>query len=1095
MDHVRFAAVSLLFAALLAACTTPGGLQQDTAVLAGEIRFADTSPELQTYLQTHRAQGGGPVEFYETAMGTQVASTSYDVNTAGSNAPTPTGWKVGNYVATVPVNATGTQFLVVADPVRFDLGSSYRFGFRRSGTLASHVSSSVPPRTTATLDLLECAKMVPVRVRLVAASPGDLDPLTPVPNNPVACSVMASVQDVDQSPSFNQQALVSASFSVATATSATGGIVTFPVRAQRQMTRLSASCSVQVPPDSGYVVDNGGWVNLETVESDPFTLACADPGLTSPIDLAVSVRRSPMGDLRGLFDFVGYVEADAVVSASGRSTRPQPLPSEPPNLASWSIDRLPAGQVTAKAEGRVGEDMLLLLPFSTTLLSSVEVPSGGTLDLGSTFVVRPIHYAGKLVLVDPTGATGLSTLTTAERVDSGFASVVVAKGVDDAPSVPLGASAKGGLSTGRLHGPYTPEQSCLGIFSRGCWELDYGLLFSGLSPKDGIPNGSGTRETLWDVQEAVLRFGDSSVQRRQTLTLDFARAMRHTSREPGTQPERLDSVAACMGQIELDFVAEAATGLLHNPEFSHGDSTVSSMTTAILPTQIRSSRGWARGSPAEPLSSARAWVRAVVPEGASYELRPRVEIRLANASNSTTVTGLPAVRMPATGTLACGQVERACLKIDRVMGNTARALQVSIPNQGLCQPNGLSSLQFVVESNGEVLERVQYTIDGTSTTYCEGCVMSGSMPVTITQSLAAGTHTFVVTAAGSSGCIASSTYTFSACTPPPPVRQLAYFDEDRLNLVRLDTGLPVFPPVTVSGGAGPIRFNADGSRMAVRDPSGLRFFSTVDGSAQGGQAAADVLDFQYRPRAAQVDDRVALVPSPGNGPLVLRPVLGGVELAELAVPGTAPGQVVSIGRSRVAWSPDGGRIAVAATRSVGSEQKLLVTEWPVVGGALGPGVFQDWQILPVEALIDFAYEANPAGQSSLVLATTRSLYRAAGGFLHLIRREPLMRADLHRPSLWAIVPEANPTLTVLNLDVALLGEPSTGQVYGIAVSDYPFAEPTLAVARSATGATPGARSMLVYRLVPTAGGLPRLEPDRELPATRPHSPAFRGVGP
>lgn len=1092
MDHVRFAAVPLLLAALLTGCGGIGPLQQDTGVLTGEIRFIGTSPELQAHLLQNPARSGGQVWVHRQPDGAVAAITGYDVSTPGSNAPiSATEWKVGNYTAAVPVSESGDAFLVVVNSVGFASGGEYRFGFREPNTMASHLSETVPRQGTATLNLQECAKLVPVRIRLTAQSSGDLGPLESAPETEASCVVTARVQDAGF---FSRQASSpQKGFTAGTLTSMGGGEITFPVRAQGQATRLAATCSVRAPAGSGYLPDPNGWASFTGPESEPMVFSCEGANPTEPIDLQVPVRRQPTGGLRGKFDFVGFQESGARIEAGNRNTTPAPLPSEPPTSASWSFEAIPVGPVQLSATGHVGQDRQLKLPSSGTM-ANLQVQENQIEDLGAMFVVRPVEVAGKLIFVDPTGVTKLPTLTTIESASSNLVSNVIATGVETAPQGPLAASAAGGESTGRLHGLHAPGLGCLTIFQQGCWQLNYRLLLSGLSPRDGQLDGSDTRRTLWDVSGAELFFQDNSAQHRQNLTLKFAREMRHLSREPGIDPDVTD-VAMCMGQVELSFVATEGTGQLHSPEFSHPLTRITSSTPAI-PRDILHSFGDAQGIPSQPGGSSSTWVAATVPEGASYELIPSVQVRPPGASISTLINGIPRVRIPMTGTLSCGQVERACLQLNSVVGSTARALQVSISDQPYCRPDGLDSLQFKVESNDEVLERVQYSIDGISTTHCEGCVMSESMPVTITPSLAAGTHTIVVTAVGTTGCIASSTYTFSACTAPPPVRQLAYFDEDRLNLVRLDTGMPVFPPVTVPGGAGPIRFNADGSRMAVGDPSGLRFFSTTDGSAQGGQAVADVVDFQYRPGAVQVDDRVVLVRSPGNGPLVLRPVLGGVELAELAVPVTASGQGVSIGRTRVAWSPDGGRVAVAATRSVGSEQKLLVTEWPVVGGALGPGVYGDWQILPREALIDFAYEGNSAGQSSLVLATTSSLYRAAGGFLHLIRREPLMRADMHRPFLWAIVPEANPTLTVLNFE-AMVPEPSTGQVFGAAVSDYRFPEPVLAVARSATSAAPGStRSVVVYRWREgPAGGLPSLVVDRELPAQRPHSPVFRPVGP
>jgi hypothetical protein len=1090
MDHVRFAAVPLLLAALLTGCGGIGPLQQDTGVLTGEIRFIGTSPELQAHLQQNPARSGGLVWVHRQSDGAVAATTGYDVSTPGSNAPiSATEWKVGNYTAAVPVSEEGDAFLVVVNSVGFASGGEYRFGFRELNPMASHLSETVPPQGTVTLNLQECAKLVPVRIRLTAQSSGDLEPLESAPETEASCVVTARVQDAG---SFSRQASSPyIGFTAGTLTSMGGGEIRFPVRAQGQAVRLSATCSVRAPAGSDYVPDPNGWAYFTGPESEPMTLSCEGASLIEPIDLQVPVRRRPTGGLRGKFDFVGFQESGARIEAGSQSATPAPLPSEPPMSASWSFEGIPVGQVQLRATGYVGQDRQLTLP-----LSRLQLQENGVEELGFMFVVRPVEVAGKLILVDPTGLTRLPTLTTMESASSSSISNVTATGAEAAPQDPLGASAAGGVSTGRLHGLHTPGLGCLTIFQQGCWQLNYRLLLSGLSPRDGQFDGSDTRQTLWDVSGAELLFRDTSAPHRQRLTLKFAREMRHLSREPGVNSTVAD-VSMCMGQVELSFVATEGTGQLHLPEFRHPLTRITSSTT-VLPVHIRDSSGDAQGIPSQPGGSSSTWVAATVPEGASYELIPSVQVRPPGASTSTLINGIPRVRIPMTGTLSCGQVERACLQLNSVVGSTARALQVSISDQPYCRPDGLDSLQFKVESNEEVLQRVQYSIDGIPTTHCEDCVMSALTPVTITPSLAAGTHTIVVTAVGSNGCEASSSYVFSACAPLPPVRQLAYFDDNRLNLVRLDTGLPVFTPVAVQGGVGPIRFNADGSRLAVRDTAGLRFFSAVDGSAQGAQVVDGVVDFQYRPRAAQADDRAMLVQSPGNGPMVLSMVLAGVPLADVLVPAPVGTTGIDSSRSRIAWAPDGTRVAVATVRGSGTQRRLVLAEWPLVGGVLGAGMpLRDWAILGGESLLAFAYEAQTS-ESRFAFVTTRSIYRAtADGSLEIVRREPLMLADVRRPSARAVVPEANPTLAVLELQGAMMAASPTGQVYGVAVSDDLLTKPILAVARSATSAAAGStRSVVVYRTREgPAGGLPSLVVDRELPAQRPHSPAFRPVGP
>lgn len=1117
MANARQSALFLLTAGvLLAACTTTPPPEQVTGVLTGEIRFTGTSPELQAYLAAHPARAGTTVRLYPAGSLTAAATTGYDLTAPGSNsALSSSTWKVAPYSATVPVAAAGTQFLVKVDPVWFAGTGSYRFGFEAAGTAASHLSPLVEPSGTVTFHVEECAAMVPVHVKLAGETPQDMAPLEADPSLVYTCIADAAVADAGSGLPTAQARSTAATFNLATLTGSSGGRIEFPVRAHGQATTFSASCTTPAPAGSGYTQNNQGLTSFAAQNTTTATVSCGSGTGGSALEVVLPVKRTA-GNLAGRFDIVGYPESYAQVTLSVpgsnvyRNATPDPLPSPQPDPASWSMTAVPAGDAIVTAGASiVGGNLGLQLPATKHPNPAATIVAGQSLDLGATFVARPIETAGSLLLVDPARSTWLGKLVNGGPVTwsggQGDTSYMQAIGDMDNVDAPPG-SAVGGMATGRLNGAYDPTRGCYFIFSQGCWELNYRLLFSGLSPVAGALDGSGSRRTAWEVDRATFNFADTTVDHTQTLSVSFGRDMRFYSKAPNAAPAQLPTMGICMGQVELDFVADAATGVLFRPGFTFQNATVTASNTAIAPSDVITSYGSATGRPAqEPGGSQQGGsgrVVATVPEGAAYQLQPTISIRAAGAAAATQVSGLARVRLPATGTLACSQVERACIKINSPAGSTAQALQVSIGNQSYCRAGGTVALQVSVDSGGVPVQEVSYKVgSGAAVPYCGSAntpacgAMSAAAPITITPAGQpfTGPQTIEVTARSDNGCIAVASYAFNACTVVQSTRQLAFFDINRLKIMRLEDNQQMFPAVNVAGGAGPISFNGAGSKLAVRQFAQVRIFSAVTG------AELEILpgtfgDFAFRPGANSGDDR-AMIESLGAGfPVALRAVLGGVALAPAAIPDTTPTPGVSLTSWRLAWSRDGSRVAVAFRRQQGpGDFKLVVVEWPVVGNALGVPTTFAGALPQAEQLRAFAYHGETAGPPFL-FATSDALYRSRpDGSLEALGPVSVAWADLHRPGFLGLITAQGGTPAFLLVDGTPVPEPTVGQIWGIGVSDFALSDPVFAVARAAAAGS-AVHHVALYRLV-VQGNTPTLVQDRTYPAQEPAFPTFRPLGP
>jgi len=1088
-----------------------------TGTLTGDIRFTDTSAALQDYLGANHAEDSADaVRFYRPGSLDPIGTSGYDLTSPQSNsALSNTVWKVAGYSATLPVVPGGSRFLVAVETVDFAGGGQYRFGFRYAGTPASHQSPTVNASETKAFDVEECAEMVAVSLKLKGVTEDDIAPLAAAPNLEYICYAEALVDDL-QNGTFNLQARsIGQALSFAELTRASGAAIDFPVRALGQTAKFRGACMTVPPEGSGYALNDSGQA-IFRADGSTAAVQCGTGCSHQLIELPV---QRDAGDLSGRFDIVGYDETEAQVSlvmletGFPRNSTPFPLPSNQPEPASWSMSSVPTGNAVVTAGASIaGGDLALKLPETRPPNPMVQITRGGSLDLGATFVAKPIESTGTLLLIDPARTTWLAKLANTIPVAPNFdgeTSSVSAEGVRDLVDGVTGSGATGGLSRGRLNGSYVPESGCtwnngsqMVGFGQGCWPLRYRLLFSGLSPITGSLDGSDTLRTLWHWPSgARLVFKDLLIDHQQALDLGFSRGMPLYSKGEDAAPPVLPSLGVCLGQVEIEFVTDAATGGLFAPHFYSG-GYVPASNPAISPADVWSYYNASWGTPAQESAAAlRARVVATVPEGARYELNPSVSITSAVPGLPSRIT-LPQISLPASGTLACSEVVRACIKINSPEGSTAQALQVSIDDQPYCLPAGTVSLQVKVESNNVNVDSLSYRTDGGAwRSYCSPCgPMSASAPITITpdgQPFSCESHTIEVTASCRNGCTASASYSFDpcGCGSAPSTKQVAFFDVNTMKLMRLEDNLPVFPPVHVAGGAGPISFNAEGSKLAVRQAGQVRTFSATDGSELMVEPGR-FHDFSFRPGAGAGDDRAFVERINPGAPLGLRTVLGGMLQTMQQIPGTALVLGVTLSAPHLAWSRDGMRVAVAFTRTAGTDdQRLVVVEWTVSGNALGSPSSADWQIPAGEELRAFAYETGVG--MHFLFATTQAVYR---GTADLILRRlfdfPVNRADIHRPFAFGLATAGQDAQAFFMTDGVEVVAPYSGSIRGLAVSDFTLADPILAVAHSMPPVGPGSPKFIaLYRLVVRDGGATQLIEDRIYPAQEPAYPTFRPPGP
>lgn len=1101
----RFAVVSALFV-LVAACATTSSIDQSLGKLAGEMQFTNTTPALTAYLTANP-----PVVFstgmrvYPAGLGSTAAIGPYQPLNVAASASV---WRVASYEIYPPVDPAGTAFLVVGS-VTLGSGGHYRFGNSLQGSPAAHQSALVPPLSSTpagtTFDVVECAALPNVVLRMTATST-DPNALTALDaTTPVSCTVDALVEESPGSGTFNFQARSVPSLpGLAALSGSAGATVSFPVRADGTRAKFRGTCSTVPPAGSNFQVDDAGLASFSG-ESAVVTLACgASGGPGSGIDINIPVARSA-GNLGGRFDIGGYTESSAQVwatpdgSTSRRNAIPAPVPSNQPNPASWQIDNIAAGAVVISAGATIaGGNLAIQLPQTDSPNPKPSVPVNGNLDMGATFVVRPVETGGKLYLLDPGLATRLGMLSNSAAVHwtNVGTSYMEATGDNDSTSDAPPGSSRGGISRGRLQGSFSSTAGCLSV-ALGCADLSYRMLFSGLSPINGALDGSESRRTPWEVNSARLEFRGTAPYHLQYTTLFFSRDLRYYS--DASVPAELPSLGACMGQVELDMRVDASTGTLYNPSFTSINANVTATPTALgVVSDILKSNTNAWGTPQTASSAApAASVAATVPEGARYELRPGAQFLPAAGGPSTSLTGLPWITLPGGGrTLACSEKARACIKINDP-GGGATPLSVSAGPLDACSTTTNNQVPVSVSSGGTPVQSISWSLDGGaagSGTYCTNCGVDPSGSITLPP-LPDGVHWLKVTVDSQNGCSAEELV--AVCGVPVPVeykKHLAFFDGNVLNMYRLTDGVLQYQ-VTSAGGAGPITFNRDGSKLAVRAPNQVTILNASAGTSEA-TVPGTFTDFEFR--RAYPNDWAAVLYLVDTGPYLLNTVLGGMPSTPQVIPGSTASTGQTISRPYLTWSNNGQRLFVGFTKTSSTDNKLVVVEWPVSGNVLGAPVSNEAALAAGVQLRALGFEQIG---SRVVVGTTQGItVLNPGGVLLSWHNFPTNRVDLDRNPTFAVDPLLAASPQPVSTSVFILHpggvvqEPAYGTVFGLAISRFavdPATDQILAVARSTPAQAPGQPAFVnVYRLG-LQGSRLALILDRQFAAQNPRFPAFR----
>jgi hypothetical protein len=1134
VDRVRLL-VLLMLAVSLPGCGGDGGGgggggggNVSLGNVSGDIKFVNVTSggAVSGYLASRTIAAGASdaVRLYEPANPPTIAATSgYQAASLSSGSDR----RVSTYAITPPASAaSGTVFTVEIDSVRFtgtNEAAQYRFGTRFAGTTSTQ---QTPPVTTLAVrkDIGEKACLVRATLKFDGADVNELSP-----SEPITCTVFASVQEAG---SFNAQASAVRSALVRNdLTRPEGQLVEMLVRADGSALNSGAACATRPPSGSSFAVNDQGVAAF----SAPFAISanCTD---AHDVTVEIPVLRQS-GNVKGVFNISNEGETDARIVlftpppppwapwGFSRTTTPplfpagqHPDPSNPNHQ--WSITGVPPGTYDVyayaglrDADGGDG-NVTAVLPHKTGVNTPVTIPPpvGGspqTVDLGSTFVTTATRAHGRVLLRDPSGRTNLAELKTGKLPLSDGPwweqwSFVRAVGKDGIISQQQ-TGGFGGATFGRLREIFDPEsaEGCR-PFPREC-QLGYSLAFTGLSPSAGAADGSNTQITGWNVDGLRLSFGNRISNFSQTFATLAQEREGRTPSEANPLPE-FEPIDACFGQVELDVRIDPATGTLFRPSFN-ADSVQINGGTALSRFQIS-----AEGMPKLAGFPGSARVSSPAASRMRYLLNPKVSV--AAASGSQTEITLPNMTLPgADAVLACGQIARACIKINDASGASSPLSVSARDDVPTCTPGGVVNVTVTVDSGGADVDSLTYQVEGQSPrTICSPCLVNpvtgtvdGHIPAAGESLTLTDGQTITITAAGN-GCEASTTYRVNAtCTPEEPVHvrkyHIAFFDQGVLRVHDAMFGTTAF---AVPMSPGPIRYAPDGSKLAVVAANEVKIvdadlnpaFPTLTFAGQHSDAA-------FPPTAS---NRLALIQRQSETGYFLSII--GVGPGAPATVGLAVtlgfdspnlGTAAQVSLPMLAWSQTGDRVTIAYIATTTNDQRFLRTmEWRVDAGGLTPDRSGTFPFPAGENFVRFGYDDNVA----YLVVTSQAVYRiGAQGVLTPLPGyiSQIAAADLHRPGVVAVAPAQGPVQ--LRDGATSVTEPGGAgvQLGGIAVSDYAFGLerfppwPALAVARRysvATGVATGGVNIYFFR-AGTPGFSPALTLLRGITAGNPRYPAFR----
>ncbi len=774
------AAFMMVLAGLLLQSCGDENANTTTGAVSGSIRLMNQTPAVQSYLSGHAviADQGSSVAFYpDGQLSPPVPSVAYT--------PVNNGQTVASYADLQPPLTAGSNlfhpevsylhfqseplfgdFIDLSDLPGGTSNPRYRLGSRKTDSEA-RLDCSVQSGQSAYCPLTECAVRANLNLHFVGVA-DDMDRLLP----PVACAVVASVVEGSGVPS--PQAYSGVYGGLLSDLTGNGLMIPMLVRGSGQTLSFAASCIARpAEHGSGFVVGDSGYslfpLTAQTDNSEA-TLNCGDD-LTLEINIPV-LRQA--GGIRGQFDISGQLEnrSEVRISDFGNLFRAEPQPlavgSLPDASTPWLLAAVPVGEHGLRAKTILdGHRHVIEFPHKEGTNGTLIVEDGLVSDLGATFVAQPHRQSGHLRLFDPAANTDLHLLQQqpfTSLTNTEATTYMSARGKHtQGTQCQNGGSGLGGRALNVVNGAFTDPSE--GLF-------DYQLFLTGLSPVTGNLDGSDMRCTPWELDQLHLAIGLGSEIRQRTdidLLDDF-----DLEAQPGASQAFSAPIQMCFGQLEVDIVANQSVGSLKNPLLSiRSDGGAIAATGDILSSTYDLDHSFVSAPPRnnEPAAGL-VHLRATLPERLRYKLSPRVDL-VSPDGITTQDVGLQDLFLPATGRLACGAVEKACLEVNNPSGEYM-PLSISVaPQSSYCQQDGDLSLDIQIHSGtAEVgYARAEVFAQGEQTplpggTECAPCEANPELSLTLND-LAPGTYRLHATAYSQTGlCISELDHTFEVAAQP-----------------------------------------------------------------------------------------------------------------------------------------------------------------------------------------------------------------------------------------------------------------------------------------------------------------------------------------
>ena len=754
----------------------------------GNISYTSITPDITNHLNSNPAVSNPgsipelyPVRTYSPGGLNATATAEY---TQDNTLPAPLTFQAAHYEIYPNVDPAGSDLLLAINRLRFNDNATYRFGsIDPASPFATQCSGVTPVDTNPAgtqCDIDECPALLELRLQFTGAT-ADLDAIEDQPIASIPCEVQVFSEDVPGSGDYAFQASSGAHMFTLPELRSGNALIDMLVRGVTTPVEIKVGCSVEIKPgETGFVViPDTGRTPLEGNDSIS-SVGCGQT--VKPPAITIPVERHA-GMLTGYFDVSGFDEARAQVCVDSFyslfCTNPPLVPATSIPTVKWQFDGILSGLHAVMARVVVNDDIVLEFPQKNAANLPVEVVENVTTDIGATFVSQTVPLTGQLNLFDPGGNTDLAQFVAPVFTSyTTSTSYMEAEGDTGVAAVVDGASGIGGKAKGRLQGSYDTTQNLA--------QLNYNLLLNGISNTNGNLDGSEARPTPWDISSFTLRMVPTAGGS-ENIKIFPATDMHYTAdldQPPAGGALVVPEQNICFGRQQVEFHINSAIGSITYPYlYSIAPSSFYSPTTIGM-SPIHAVSGYAMGIPTSTSASAQtASVSLTLPEGFQYRTWPRLYFTAAGGSSPTYIY-LDHIFIPAEGVLGCGDDNIVCVDLQDEEGNYSQ-LSVNVTDStGLqtpdfCITDSNLNLHVDVNSDGNDVTRVAYVLDPVSTDTClngpatelcaTGCGPDPSFPINLT-SVTPGEHTLVACANGSTGCEASSSYTFNVDTQTPSIQ-------------------------------------------------------------------------------------------------------------------------------------------------------------------------------------------------------------------------------------------------------------------------------------------------------------------------------------